>query len=171
MTTFFDPAVPGVPQTITGPARPPISRADYQSDATPPAGAYQVHFHWCFPPDETEIDFLPHGQSFSLGPEFIPSPASSATFQELFRWRFRLNRLSLEISSDGGNRRKEIYGRNGSAPAPLVPPPTTRHGITRGVPARSPRPLCRTTREATLYSAARSCVLRRSRSGPRVLGG
>ena len=70
--------------------------------------------HLCFPLDETEIDYLPHTQSFALGPEFIPSAGSTVSFQELFRWLFSVNRLSLEISADGGNRWTELYGRNGA---------------------------------------------------------
>ena len=79
---------------------------------TPRSGAKS--FHLCFPLDESEIDYLPHPQSFSLGPEFVPSATSRVTFYELFRWLFKGNRLSLEISSDGGNRWTEIYGRNGA---------------------------------------------------------
>ena len=164
-TTFFDPMDLGLTQTVSGPAQPRPSGSDYQFNAAPLAGAYQVlvntrgsnisysengegsnpdiitdktgtypvlqgagslgginftprtgsrSLHLCFPLDESEIDYLPHAQSFTLGPEFVPSATSTLAFQELFRWLFTGNRLSVEISSDGGNRWSEIYGRNGA---------------------------------------------------------
>lgn len=71
-------------------------------------------FHLCFPYDSSEADYLPHQQGFELGPEFIPSGTSQISFVEHFRWLFNNNRLSLELSSDGGNRWTEIYGRAGN---------------------------------------------------------
>ncbi len=79
---------------------------------TPRSGSKS--FHLCFPLDESEVDYLPHNQSFSLNGEFIPEPTSSLQFHEYFRWLFSVNRLSAEISTDGGNQWTEIYGRNGS---------------------------------------------------------
>ena len=79
---------------------------------TPFSGGKSLHL--CFPLDETEIDSLPHNQSFALGPEFIPTASSTISFRELFRWLFTVNRLSLEISTDGGGRWAELYGRNGA---------------------------------------------------------
>ncbi len=79
---------------------------------TPFSGGRSMHL--CFPLDESEVDALPHNQSFMLGPEFIPSATSSVSFRELFRWLFTVNRLSLEISTDGGGRWAELYGRNGA---------------------------------------------------------
>ena len=79
---------------------------------TPRSGSKS--FHLCFPLDESEIDYLPHNQSFSLNGEFIPDATSSLQFREYFRWLFNVNRLSAEISTDGGNQWIEIYGRNGS---------------------------------------------------------
>ena len=79
---------------------------------TPRTGAKSLHL--CFPLDESEIDSLPHNQSFALGPEFIPSASSTVSFYELFRWVFQQNRLSLEISNDGGGSWAELYGRNGA---------------------------------------------------------
>ena len=164
-TTFFNPAVLGITQTVSGPAQPPARGSDYQFTAAPLAGAYQVlvntktapashvengdganpdittektgtypvlqgagslsgigftprsggkSLHLCFPLDEDEIDYLPHSQSFTLGPEFIPSANTTISFHELFRWIFNVNRLSLEISTDGGNGWAELYGRNGA---------------------------------------------------------
>ena len=164
-TTFFDPAELGLTQTLSGPAQPRPSGSDYQFNAAPLAGSYQVlvntrgnnlayvengeaavpdivtektgtypvlqeaaslgglsfvprsgsrSLHLCFPLDESEIDYLPHPQAFMLGPEFIPSTSSTLSFQELFRWLFTTNRVSAEISTDGGNRWAEIYGRNGA---------------------------------------------------------
>lgn len=81
------------------------------STFTPRSGSKSLHL--CFPAESTEIDFLPHNQAFSLGPEFIPSATSAISFQELFRWLFTFNRVSLEISTDGGSGWTEIYGRNG----------------------------------------------------------
>jgi hypothetical protein len=83
------------------------------STFTPRSGSRSMHL--CFPLDASEIDFLPHNQSFSLGPEFIPSATSVVSFQEYFRWLFTNNRLSLEISVDGGAHWTELYGRNGKS--------------------------------------------------------
>ncbi len=164
-TTFFDPTLTGVSQTITGPAQPSTAGADYQFTPVPLSTGYQVQastagpsatyvengdspapeitadktgtypllqgagslnglsftprspaksYHLNFPPDSTEIDFLPHAQAFSLNPEFIPAANSSLTFQEQFRWLFTVNRLSVELSADGGSNWAEIYGRNGA---------------------------------------------------------
>jgi len=164
-TTFFDPTLTGVSQTISGPAQPSTAGADYQFTPVPLSTTYQVQastaappatyvengdspapeitadktgtypllqeaaslnglpftphspgksFHLCFPLDSTEIDFLPHAQSFSLNPEFIPAANSSLTFQEQFRWLFTVNRLSVELTADGGSHWSEIYGRNGA---------------------------------------------------------
>ncbi len=71
-------------------------------------------FHLCFPPDSSEIDYLPHSQSFALDASFVPAADSILTFHELFRWLFTVNRLSVELSADGGRRWTEIYGRDGS---------------------------------------------------------
>ncbi len=71
-------------------------------------------FHLCFPLDESEVDYLPHPQSISLNGEFIPETTSSLQFHEYFRWLFNVNRLSAEISTDGGNQWTEIYGRPGN---------------------------------------------------------
>ena len=164
-TTFFDPTVLGVAQSITGPAQPAASGGDYLCSDVALASSYQMKadtrgvagtylengdapvplvtsdktgtypllqaaavfeglnffprsapksFHLCFPPDESEVDYLPHNQSFSLDAEFIPAADSVLTFHEVFRWLFTNNRLSAEISSDGGNQWTEVYGRNGS---------------------------------------------------------
>ncbi len=174
-TTFFNPDLTGVTQTITGPAQPPASGATYQVTPVPPAAAYQAiastaaaaatfsenadsatpevipdktgvyplqqgaasltykdpvtnliststftprggsgkSFHLCWPLDSEEPDFLPHDQSFTLTPEFIPASNSNLSFNELFRWLFTVNRFSVELSSDGGSRWAEIYGRSG----------------------------------------------------------
>ncbi len=164
-TTFFDPFTLGLNQNLTGPVQPPAAGADYQFEAAPLAGAYQVvsstpdppatwlengdsaapavtadktgtypllqgagslnglgfgpfsgtkSFHLCFPLDSSEVDFLPHAQSFSLDGEFIPDSTSTLQFREYFRWLFTHNRLSAELSTDGGNKWTEVYGRNGS---------------------------------------------------------
>ncbi len=164
-TTFFDPAVLGVAQSVSGPAQPAAWGGDYLCSAVPLASAYQIQadtraaagsylengdgavplvtaektgtypllqgaatfdglsfaprsapkaFHLCFPLDEDEVDYLPHSQAFSLGAEFIPAADSVLTFNEQFRWLFTSNRLSAEISSDGGNQWTEVYGRNGA---------------------------------------------------------
>lgn len=164
-TTFFDPAVLGVAQSISGPAQPAASGGDYLCSEVAQATAYQIQadtraaagtylesadgvaplvtadktgnypllqatatfdglafiprsapkaFHLCFPLDESEADYLPHSQAFSLDPEFIPAADSVLTFYEHFRWLFTANRLSAEISVDGGNQWTEIYGRNGT---------------------------------------------------------
>ncbi len=76
-----------------------------------PRGTKSLHL--CFPLDSSEIDFLPHTQAFTLGSEFIPASDSTVSFAEHFRWLFTTNRLSLELSSDGGNKFTEIYGRDG----------------------------------------------------------
>ena len=78
---------------------------------TPRSGTKSMHL--CFPLDTSEPDSLPHNQSFALGPEFIPSATSTISFQEMFRWLFKQNRLSLEITTDGGSAWTELYGRNG----------------------------------------------------------
>ncbi|MDB6069200.1 MAG: SCP-like extracellular protein [Verrucomicrobiales bacterium] len=165
-TTFFNPDILGVDQTITGPAKPAPSGADYQFTPIPIASAYQLtasqpaakahwieaadglspqilpaltgnysliqgagilggllfgpgtglySFHLSFPFEVTEPDSLPHDQSFSLGSEFIPDPASTLRFYEYFRWLFSVNRLSAELSADGGVSWTEIYGRNGNS--------------------------------------------------------
>ena len=72
-------------------------------------------FHLCFPLDQSEVDYQPHHQSFLLGPEFIPAATSSISFHEHFRWLFTVNRLSLEVTTDGGSLWTEIYGRNGAS--------------------------------------------------------
>jgi len=164
-TTFFDPTLTGVSQTITGPTQPSTAGADYQFTPVPLSTSYQVQastagpsatyvengdsaapeitadktgtypllqeaaslnglsftphspgksFHLCFPLDSTEIDFFPHAQSFFPNPEFIPAASSSLTFQEQFRWLFTVNRLSVEVTADGGSNWSEIYGRNGA---------------------------------------------------------
>jgi len=79
-----------------------------------PRGGSGKSFHLCWPLDREEPDSLPHDQSFSLTPEFIPASNSNLTFNELFRWLFTVNRLSVELSADGGSRWAEIYGRNGA---------------------------------------------------------
>lgn len=165
-TTFFDPDILGVDQTISGPAKPGPAGADYQFSPVPIAAAYQISasqpapkahwvenadilgtqiipaltgnypliqgagslsgilfgpgtgltsFHLSFPYEATEPDDLPHDQSFSLASEFIPEAASTLRFYEYFRWLFSVNRLSAEISTDGGISWAEIYGRNGSS--------------------------------------------------------
>lgn len=187
-STFFDPTVLGVDQTVTGPAQPSAAGADYQSAVIPFASSYELlvnpsppspatyvengdgatpdittdktgtypllqgygtlpyrdpltglltgtstftprsgakSLHLCFPTDKSEVDSLPHNQSFGLGSEFIPSTTSAISFQELFRWLFTVNRMSLEISTDGGSLWSEIYGRNGKTvykPNPLADP-------------------------------------------------
>ena len=83
------------------------------STFTPRSGSKS--FHLCFPLDQSEVDYQPHHQSFLLGPEFIPSAASTISFNEYFRWLFTVNRLSLEITTDGGSLWTEIYGRNGAS--------------------------------------------------------
>jgi hypothetical protein len=83
------------------------------STFTPRSGSKS--FHLCFPLDQSEADYQPHYQSFLLGPEFIPSAASTISFNEYFRWLFTVNRLSLEITTDGGSLWTEIYGRNGAS--------------------------------------------------------
>lgn len=84
--------------------------------------------HLCFPLDESEPDYLPHNQSFQLTGEFLAGANSTLTFYEHFRWLFTVNRLSVEVSSDGGSRWAEVYGRNGAytyiAPTTAVPNPT-----------------------------------------------
>lgn len=84
-------------------------------------------FHLCFPKDESEIDYLPHPQSFSLNPEFIPTATSTLTFNELFRWLFTVNRFSVELSADGGSHWSEIYGRSGGDTYNPNPSPDFRY--------------------------------------------
>ncbi len=164
-TIFFDPHTLGLSQNLTGPVQPSAAGADYQFEAAPLAGDYQVitstpappasylengesaapaviadktgtypllqgpgsfngqhfspfagtkSFHLCFPLDSSEKNYLPQAQSFSLDGEFIPDNTSTLRFYEQFRWLFSHNRLSAELSTDGGNKWTEVYGRNGS---------------------------------------------------------
>lgn len=64
-------------------------------------------FHLTHP----EIDST---ESFQIAADVIPTASSTLSFQECFRWLFTQNRLSLEISEDGGVDWTEIYGRNGA---------------------------------------------------------
>lgn len=80
-------------------------------------------------PNQNPVTFSPHSgtkafhlthpeidstESFQIAADVIPSPGSTLSFQECFRWLFTENRLSLEISADGGVDWTEIYGRNGA---------------------------------------------------------
>ena len=64
-------------------------------------------FHLCFPPDGAD-------QVIEIDAEFAITAASRFDYFNCFRWLFSLNRLSLEMSTNGGATWREIDGRNGA---------------------------------------------------------
>ena len=108
-----DSAAPGITEDKTG-TYPVLQGAGSLSGIGFAPRSGSKSFHLCFPLDASEADYLPHPQSFSLNAEFIPDAGSTLQFYEYFRWLFNDNRLSAELSADGGNQWTEIYGRNGA---------------------------------------------------------
>ena len=64
-------------------------------------------FHLCFPSDGSD-------QIIEINADFSITGASRFDYFNCFRWLFSVNRLSLEISTNGGATWQEIDGRNGA---------------------------------------------------------
>ncbi len=72
---------------------------------SPRTGSRAIHL--AFPPGDAD-------QIFEIVPEFLLTSTSRFDYYNCFRWLLSNNRLSLELSADGGNNWTEIDGRNGA---------------------------------------------------------